>query len=408
MLPPLQSSFVVCIASLLFTFSSLSRAADADRASVPSTEQQKKTIADLEEAYELSAANTPTKKQELIPKLVKVADDAAKGKDSAQLYTILQATFPLIRDTGDFATFARTMKMLTDNFAVDVRKEWPARLKEFLAGCESGAAFEEVVGQLLPIVERFARDNQHYEAWAVLAAADNHAKEAAGTTPKTQQLIDDAKKVVLERGKAFKAQAESAATLETVPEDEQANYNVGHWLAVFENDWTKALPKLAKGSKPQWKNAAEAELQVSRIPDDQAKMAGLWWDIAGGISEDSSTKRALQRHALDWYSRVVKSISNPLLKTVVERRIQELTPTKEAIAAKPQPMPNNPPPKVPVQNKIGADRQLPIGQAINLLNLITLPEHAIEGSWRTINGTLVCSPSRDARVMAPVVVSWQL
>ncbi|MEO8498645.1 MAG: hypothetical protein ABI614_26590 [Planctomycetota bacterium] len=127
--------------------------ADSSKPEVPSAAKQKETAAVLEEVFELSTANTKTKKQELVPKLMKVADDAVKTKDFDQLYAILQATFPAVRDTGDFSTFATAMEMLTSNFAVDSRKEWSTRLGDFLTGCESAAAFEAVVAELLPIAD---------------------------------------------------------------------------------------------------------------------------------------------------------------------------------------------------------------------------------------------------------------
>lgn len=62
-------------------------------------------------------------------------------------------------------------------------------------------------------------------------------------------------------------QKQSLKTLETSPDDPQANFLVGQWLGVFEDDWKAALPRLAKGSDPQWRTAAEAELAATERLD---------------------------------------------------------------------------------------------------------------------------------------------
>lgn len=398
MVRPLKFSRYLCVALCWLTISTGLSAAEFDKAAIPTAAQQKEAAADLEEVFKLSSATTKAKKEEVVPSLVEFADDAVKTKDFAQLYVILQATFPLVRDTGDFATFAKAMELLNDNFAVDSRKEWSTGLRDFLKGCDSAADYEAIVDQSLPIVERLSQANQLYEAWDVLTAVEDHAKRIKPAPAKIQPAFDEAKEAVRERGVAYKAQTEAAKKLATDPDDPQANYDVGAWLAVFENDWAAALPKLAKGSNPEWKAAAEAELNVALVTDDQAKMAGLWWDIAGGINAESTTKEALQKHVLDWYTRVVARIANPLLKTVVERRIEELKPRNAAPAVNLAPLVGAPP-----ANQV--DKQLPIGEMIDLLQMIQLPDHAIEGSWQMINGSLVCGASSDARVMAPVVLS---
>ncbi|MEO8498646.1 MAG: hypothetical protein ABI614_26595, partial [Planctomycetota bacterium] len=256
----------------------------------------------------------------------------------------------------------------------------------------------------MPIADRRAGANQVNEAGDLLTAVEDRGQQLPTASPTTQQSIDEAKKRVRERGGAFKAKTEAAAKLAADPEDPKYNFIVGAWLAVFEDDWPGALPKLAKGANPPWKQAAEAELNVSLITDEQAKMAGLWWDIANGMNGESSVKLALQRHVLDWYTRIVAKISNPLLKTVVERRIKELKPVLETAAIKPQMVSNTPSPQVPSQSDNVGEGKLPTGEMINLLQMIRLPDHAVEGSWQMIDGTLVSGASYEARVMAPVVL----
>ena len=104
-------------------------------------------------------------------------------------------------------------------------------------------------------------------------------------------LIASTKQSLTLRQKAFSAHEKAQQSLATNPGDTQANLDEGLWLAVFNDDWSTALPLLAKSSDPQWKAAATAELAADETVDSQLKVADAWWEYAQSAPSCRATKR---------------------------------------------------------------------------------------------------------------------
>ena len=86
---------------------------------------------------------------------------------------------------------------------------------------------------------------------------------------------------------------------EKQPDNPDANFAVGYFEGPIKGDFTKALPKLAKGSEPKYRELAKNE---SAEPTDAAPRAALadgWW----GLAEDKHEPAVgnLHEHAARWY-----------------------------------------------------------------------------------------------------------
>ncbi|HEY4261822.1 MAG TPA: hypothetical protein VGM98_16745, partial [Schlesneria sp.] len=137
----------------------------------------------------------------------------------------------------------------------------------------------------------------------------------------TKQTITEARKWIVNREGAWKSFQKATATLQKMPDDPEANWTVGRWQAVVENNWTVALPLLAKGSNAQWKALSELEMRTSSDNAAQIAVADGWWDLAQNDTSDAKVN--LSKHAGDWYSRALPG-TTALQKLRIEKRLSEI------------------------------------------------------------------------------------
>lgn len=49
--------------------------------------------------------------------------------------------------------------------------------------------------------------------------------------------------------------------------------------------------------------------------------------------------------------------------------------------------------------------ELPRGEPVDLLSTVRLPEHSLRGTWKKLDGSVICEPSESALLMIPVAVA---
>jgi hypothetical protein len=111
----------------------------------------------------------------------------------------------------------------------------------------------------------------------------------------------------------------SLERLKEDPEDPRANLDVGKFLCFFKGEWKEGLGKLALGSDEDLKGLAAADLASPKKANDQAELAGKWWDWAQkqfGRMRDRGRERAVM-----WYEQCLKKMSR-LDRVVAEQRMQ--------------------------------------------------------------------------------------
>ncbi len=386
---------VLCVA-----WSLVASAQDAKpgKAVVPTTARQAEVRKLLNETFELSKANTTAKKQQAAQKLMELAGDSATAGD--ELYVVLVTVLPFLREAGDFQAFLVVVEQLIESFQVDAEAERTRHVTEFMAACKSATALEPVLNEVVAIVGRAVSEHRYRAATELLDAADKQAKAIAAE--KLSKLLAEVRGKVREREQAFVAQTVAQQTLTNKPDDPKANFAVGLWLAVYVSDWEQALPKLALGSDAKWKAAAAAELKPPAEVEAQLTAADAWWEAAQSASGE--VKLAAQRRAHEWYKRHEPNVKSPLMKARATKRIAELATSLEAASQRDIALPSLPKPATNTVSTETNATALPVGTWVDLLELVKLPEHALLGKWKRIEGSLVCEPSVDARVLAPVAI----
>ena len=185
----------------------------------------------------------------------------------------------------------------------------------------------------------------------------------------------------------------AAAALLGRPADARANETFGRWLCLERGHWPSGLVCLARASQGPWKRLAEQELAAA--PGDAAAalaVADGWWDQS--LSAAGRTKRALMRHAAQWYE-----LARPRLhaqKTQqVDARLAEVDGLRGgAVQGAPLPQP----------------AAIPADQWVDLLAAVDLDRDHVYGEWVKGEDGIRSPDVNEARLMFPLAVqgSYQL
>lgn len=366
----------------------------ASRPAIPTPERQTEILALLDETLGLSKLKSKADKEDAVTKLMELVDQSSDSPD--ELYVTLNTAIPLLRETGDLDTHQIAVQKLTETFSADPLKEQTQLLLGFIAACKSRESLVPAVEELAGLAVDAGQTNEFDQPLAWLVAADKVAKKLKDNT--SVALMANTRVRLTQRQGAFQAHQAAAQTLVTNAVDPKANFTEGQWLAIYEDNWDSALQLLAKGSDAQWKAAATAQLAASEDAESQLKAADAWWEVAQTAGPGQVL---VQQRALDLYTKALPNVPSALTRAKVTKRIQELT-AKLTPKAEDAPVVKKPAAKAKAKKD---DNYLPVGEPIDLLAMVKLPEHAIMGRWERDGDVLICEPGPASRCMVPVCVS---
>lgn len=365
-----------------------------EQSPVPSKDTQKAIEKVLTETYNLGATEGTTKKQEAMKKLLAVSRDPNLTAD--ERYVVLTTVIPLARDAGDFVSWSEAVDALVNEFDIEGKQEKIRLLTEFLGTCKSAAVLKPAVEECIAIARKATEENRYADATVILTAAETTIRRVTGAKS-LQKTVTEAREAAASREKLWKEFQTAAKTLELVDDDPVANLTVGRWH-VLQDDWDAALPFLAKASDVKWKAAADLEQKTQADAVAQVAVGDAWWDIAE--KEASTAKTVLFAHAGDCYTRALPNLNAGLTKSLVATRLDKIAALKTAAQAT---VPNQPLPKK-IVTKAQQDNELAVGEWIDLLAMVKLPDNALHGKWQRRDGALVCEASGNARFMVPVAI----
>ncbi|PAY20217.1 hypothetical protein CKO51_07210 [Rhodopirellula sp. SM50] len=127
----------------------------------------------------------------------------------------------------------------------------------------------------------------------LLAAVKRLPTPQLGRLNDVQQQLADAQAL-------FSVYQRGLTSLESNPDDADAQSAVGKYLCLVENRWADGLPRLAAGSDPLYREAASNELTLSNAEMTELQVADGWFKIIDS-SESSFEKRSLANHAKSFY-----------------------------------------------------------------------------------------------------------
>jgi len=290
---------------------------------IPDPAAQQKALVQIRELFEreYKAAQKPDEKSKLADTLYRLGTET-RDNPAAQYMLFVEAR-NLALESGNKNILDRSLRSIAHHFEVDLAELSAAVFEEATKRGRMAPAHQTAAQVAMDMAqEAFARDK--------LPEAVRLAQSSAELARKASDTLTVKKAIALrQRYEAFQPRYEAflkaAQTLQTTPDDPEANLAYGFYLCFAKKEWSSGLRHLAKGSDPGLKKLAEAELN-SPGPKDPSTMVALgdqWWEAANSAPHDLA-KEAYRERAGHWYRQAHPRLGGGLTKTRVERRLQDL------------------------------------------------------------------------------------
>lgn len=167
-------------------------------------------------------------------------------------------------------------------------------------------------------------DTSHYDIAAAILELTKPPAQLA-KNKRTQSLIAALnKRVGILQTESAKIQP-FLETLQTAPDNPEANLEVGRFRCFVARDWEAGLPHLAAGSDVALRQLAEGELKGTDDPAAQAILADMW--TAQSKKLPVAMRPAAQSRAKAWYWRAI-SKSSGSQKAALEKKADKIVTGK--------------------------------------------------------------------------------
>jgi len=247
---------------------------------------------------------------------------------------------PLEMKAAALATAGKSMKLI-DEFA-ELAKTYLSLVEEALAvddfdAAERAAAAGSVVAKKGKSV-------------SVLSRLDTRAKEAGDRRVRAAKV-----------NRALEAIGKN-------PEDGDARFVVGHYLAVVKGDWDEGLNHLARCSDLPFKTAAQKDLSQPSESAEQVAAGDAWWELGEKVA--GAAQGRLRSRAGLWYLKSRDQVAG-ITRTKVDKRLD------------------------------AAGMLPPVRPSVDLLRLIDLQLDTVHGLWEFKEGKLISPRVQMARLQIP-------
>ena len=303
--------------------SELPRVETPQKAPLPADAVQAKILADLEEVYRLSEANSDEERCRLARELVKRAKTSQDHLD--ERFVLLRRAMELASEGSDATLMLQAVEMIGADFAVDVLLVKQKVLTRFVANGSEPTRVPSFLENVDGVVDSALAEDRYALALELLSTAERLCQKPQGRSHRKR--IHDRREEVQQLLEQWDAVQQAQATVKTNLTDAAAHLVLGRWYCLAKADWPQGLSYLAKGSDPALKALAEEELSSPpKDPEGQVKLADAWWEQAQGAQGES--RRGLLRRAGHWYDQARPGLTG-LMKTRVEKRLAEIAPGSE-------------------------------------------------------------------------------
>ena len=290
---------------------------------LPAEDIQAKILAELEEVYRLSEANSNEEKCRLAQELVKRAKTSQDHLD--ERFVLLRRAMELASEGSDATLMLQAVDLIGADFAVDVLSVKEKVLTQFAASGSEPARVQSFLENVDGVVDSALTEDRYALALELLNTAQRLCQKPQGRSHRKR--IHDRRAQVQELLEQWEEAQEAQVTLKTNSADAAAHLALGRWYCLVKGSWPQGLFHLAKGSDPVLKALAEEELSVPpKDPEGQVKLADAWWEQSQRARGES--RKGLLRRAGYWYGQALPGLTG-LTKTRVEKRLAEFVAGSE-------------------------------------------------------------------------------
>jgi hypothetical protein len=291
-------------------------APESRRRPVPSQEAQDEAKGIARQIFrdDISAARTSEAKIELARKFISYAEHVKK--DPAAQFTLLILARDLAASTGNSQLSLQTVNQLANEYEVDALAMKSHTIERAIDSARNAQVLHRLMETSRELIDEAARESRYEIALDLVRTSLKQAKQV-----RSEGLANEYSKL-LKSIEGRKARYEAMETLQSNPDDPDANLVVGEHLVIAEGNWEQALPHLAKGADEQL--ATSANMELSDPSDSQAKIA-----LAESWEEFARTRRGKQeepiylRRAIHWYQDSLPQLDG-LDKIATAKKLEEL------------------------------------------------------------------------------------
>jgi hypothetical protein len=297
---------------------------DGKKKTVPPPEAQAKVVKLIDELYAddlAKAAKDTAVKARVAQTLLQEGKDTAD--DAAGRYVLLKEAHRLAAEAGDVNTALQAAEELAQGFQIPAAELFQMRVKTLstAAGATNAPAdaYQTVIDSALLLLDDTLAADDFATSIALLQAADKAAIKLRNVSlvAAIRKRLDEVQAVHKEYGRWEPFVKQLAKN----PEDAQANYEVGYYLALIKGNWDKSVPMLAKGKGPAAPAAAlEIGLTKSLTPTDAADR---WVKFADGKGIEVPARINALLHAYQLYLKALPAADASLRKSI-EARLAEV------------------------------------------------------------------------------------
>lgn len=310
----------------------------AKKEPLPSSEEQQKVLAQIEEVYKISSLRAPADKLKTAAELAQLAQ---KATTAAEAFTLRRKAMDLALEGGDLEKALALVDEIDARFRIDILAVKENLLTRFADRATDAERTSAAMRAALELTE----DALHEKRYPLALSAINAGYRASQRPTASAELR---KRVVERRGRVQKLydlwqqMTKASGVLAENPDDPAANLTVGRWKCLIEDDWAAGVPHLAKGNDSALQAAAARELDGESDPAEFIRRGDAWYDA--GQSRTADEKAAWYRRAAYWYEKVADQAASALEKEKARKRLAEILAYQESLlpSEKPSTKPADP------------------------------------------------------------------
>ena len=300
-------------------------APESRRRPVPSQEAQDEAKGIARQIFrdDISAARTSEAKIELARKFISYAEHVKK--DPAAQFTLLILARDLAASTGNSQLSLQTVNQLANEYEVDALEMKSHTIERAIDSARNAQVLHRLMETSRELIDEAARESRYEIALDLVRTSLKQAKQM-----RSEGLANEYSKL-LKSIEGRKARYEAMETLQSNPDDPDANLVVGEHLVIAEDDWEQALPHLAKGADEQL--AASANMELSDLPDAMAMIAlAESWEKIAIARRGKQEETVYLRRAIHWFQESLPQLDG-LDRIATSKKLEELADAVELATA---------------------------------------------------------------------------
>ena len=314
-----QSLFTLSVACLLLVRSALLAQSGDKRHPVPDAPALKKAEATIRDVFEAEYAKKEPKDRVAFAK--KLLQTGLETKtDLAARYVLLREAAEIAAAAGDIQTAIQAVAEMAKSYDIDELLTRGTTLASAASSTSDSLILKSIIEAFLRLADDGVSSDHYDVALRAAKAAERYARKA-----KDFALVADAKaklKDVQVLRAEFDKVAKALQTLAQNPGDPDANLAVGQFVCLVKGNWEEGLPLLAKGSDPNLKSLAAADLAGPKDASEQVKLADEWRDLADKETNKLKKNNLLAREAC-WYEAALPNLTG-LAKAKIEKQLEDI------------------------------------------------------------------------------------